>query len=321
MITMLLNASLNNILDKLDYTRVIRQDKIIPNKWPPVMNSPYRPGYEWLFGYERKLAKFLEPWLKKFRYELIGENGVLSEALSNAYCHGNRKNSKLDIRVVVYLADQGLMIRIRDCGDGFDVQKTFRNLSRGKHYYHLAGNGLRLMMESEKFGIFFDEGGAAFYFLYLFSEDFSSFKCILGCDGERGKTRYSTSTRPSENDELNLRMFTAFLPDTIDWVESCMLVDERGSYVAACNIEEGRMLELFSICKDLCSRVDQFDSSLAIGDAEHLTVFSEDEAIFLKYYHESERLLVVILPQDANPVLTRMHYPRLVSHLSSFLPA
>ncbi len=72
-------------------------------------------GYGWLFWYERKLARFLEPWLKEFRQEIIGEKGIICEALSNAYCHGHRKDPAKVIKVNVLMGEHGLIIQ--NCQD------------------------------------------------------------------------------------------------------------------------------------------------------------------------------------------------------------
>lgn len=168
---MILDISFYNILDKLGHCRVAFNETILPDRCPPVPNSPYRPGYDWLFVYERKLASFLEPWLKSYRYELIGEKGLLCEALSNAYCHGNKRNGALPIHVRVYVGTFGLLIQIQDSGTGFDVNQVLTDCANRKAYFHQAGNGTRLMVESKIFGVFYEKGGATFYMVYAFDED------------------------------------------------------------------------------------------------------------------------------------------------------
>ena len=68
------------------------QTGVIPRDFPDCPNSCYQPEYDWLFQYERQIAAFLAPWLRAYRYELIGEKGILCEALSNAFSHGHRKD-------------------------------------------------------------------------------------------------------------------------------------------------------------------------------------------------------------------------------------
>ena len=147
---------------------MIYQEDVVPRNFPESPNSPYRPEYDWLFQYERQLAAFLEKWLRAHRYALIGEKGILCEALSNAFSHGHRKDPFKTIQVRIWLGKAGLLVEIRDSGKGFDVGETYDRYRRRKPYYALAGNGMRLMARSEHFGIFHHAGGTAFCMLYLF---------------------------------------------------------------------------------------------------------------------------------------------------------
>lgn len=321
---MLLNTSFSRVLEKFDHVKLVRQDMIIPSQWPPVSNSPYRHGYDWLFGYERQLAKFLEPWLKGFRYELIGEHGIICEALSNAFCHGNRKDAALGIEVGVFLASQGILLRIKDHGNGFDVKKTVNDFSSGNHYYHLAGNGLRLMMHSQKFGVFFNERGTAFHLLYTFDEDLSLFQSVVAGDKTKDEEA-GTGNDPLTftglliiPEEFDLRTCPAVSPEKIDWAKGGLLFDVKSQCVIAFGISREKILELVQVCQELCSGADQLNRSLAIGDVEYITVLAGDESFFLKCDHESQQLFVVILHKDANPALARIHHSRLIKHLAGF---
>lgn len=173
---MILEISFFDTLAQLGQCRVVFNETIHPDQCPAVPNSPYRPGYDWIFAYERKLASVLEQWLKPYRYELIGESGLLCEALSNGYCHGNRRNAALPIYVRVYVGTLGLLIQIQDSGQGFDVKRVLTHCANHKTYFHHAGNGIRLMMESKTFGIFYEKGGAAFYMLYVFDKNLLKIK-------------------------------------------------------------------------------------------------------------------------------------------------
>ena len=167
---MLLNISLDKAFAVVGRHRLVKKEVIVPGRFPPVSHSPYRPDYDWLFLYERRLARFLEPWLKDIRYELIGAKGILSEALSNAYCHGHGKDPLQPIEVRVYLGVYGLIVRIKDAGNGFSIYQIHNQYLKGKAYFHLAGNGVRAMVSSETFGIFYNENGSAFHLLYLFNK-------------------------------------------------------------------------------------------------------------------------------------------------------
>lgn len=148
---------------------VVREDDVIPSKFPEHPNCTYRQGYDWLFIYERDIAKFLEKWLKPYRYELIGSKGILCEALSNSFSHAHNKNPDLPMHVKVLLGNKGLIVRVADSGKGFNVNDVYTNFCNNKKYYYTAGNGMRRMSSSERFGIFHNKDGNVFHLLYLFS--------------------------------------------------------------------------------------------------------------------------------------------------------
>ena len=170
---LLLNLTLEEALGAIGEGRQLFYEKVIPKEFRADPNSTYRSGYHWLFRYERDLVRQLEPWLKPYRYELIGEKGILAEALSNAFYHGHRKNPKLPIEVRLYKGTKGIMIRIHDCGTGFNVKKIHANYLKGKTYFHTAGNGFRLMADSKRFGIFYNSLGTTFHMIYLFDQNWT----------------------------------------------------------------------------------------------------------------------------------------------------
>lgn len=167
---MLLSMSLDEALELIGEGKQILHETVIPKDFPQDPNSTYRSGYHWLYRYERDLARQLEPWLKSHRYELIGEKGILAEALSNAFYHGHRKNPKLPIEIRIYQGQNGIVVRIHDCGTGFSVKKIYSHYIKGKTYFHTAGNGFRLMSNSKHFGIFYNSLGTTFHMVYLFDQ-------------------------------------------------------------------------------------------------------------------------------------------------------
>lgn len=173
---MWLSIDLKGALDFIQMPKMIRNDTIVPEDFSECADSHYRTGYDWLYRYERSIAAYLEPWLKPYRYELIGEKGILCEALANAFSHGHGKNPKRAISLRVYLGKRGLVVRISDSGKGFDVQSVIQGYLEKKIYYHTAGNGVRRMATSKRFGIFYDRSGSAFHMLYDFEQRFDGLK-------------------------------------------------------------------------------------------------------------------------------------------------
>lgn len=167
-IDMLLSISPEESLRLIASPCQILKDRIIPSEFPRNPDSPYRPEYDWLYSYERRIAAFLEKWLNSYRYELIGEKGILCEALSNSFFHGHAKDPDKPIIVRVILGKMGLIVQIKDTGPGFDVQKVYSRYRTKKQYYSKAGNGLRLMAQSPSFGVLYDASGTVFILVYLF---------------------------------------------------------------------------------------------------------------------------------------------------------
>lgn len=165
---MLTDLTLEDGLSRIRNPQILFRETLVPSACGKNPNSTYRPEYDWLFTYERILAGILEPWTAHLRYDLIGEKGVLCEALSNAFCHGHKKDSSKPIVLSIYLGDRGLIVRVKDEGAGFDLRQVEEQFVRGKSYFHLAGNGLRLMIHSPHFQIFFTDGGTGFNLMYLF---------------------------------------------------------------------------------------------------------------------------------------------------------
>lgn len=143
-------------------------DTVIPAERRDLGHCPYRPEYAWLFFYERTLARRLDPWLKPYRPQLFGGTGLISEMLSNAFCHGHQREASWPIEVHLAASPKGILLSVLDQGPGFDVQASLQRLKDGKqHAFHNAGNGLRTMAKLPDFWIFFDETGAQANLLYL----------------------------------------------------------------------------------------------------------------------------------------------------------
>ena len=168
---MLLKVSTTQAYQLLDHPRLVRADRIVPKAFPPCPNSPYASGYDWLFLYERQIAAFLETWLKAYRYELIGERGIICEALSNAFLHAHGKDPEKMIQLRVLLGKAGIMVEIEDSGRGFPVSRVVEGFLNNRRYFLAAGNGFRLMAETPNFGIFYSPAGTIFYMMHRFAGD------------------------------------------------------------------------------------------------------------------------------------------------------
>ncbi len=168
---MFVHTTTRAVLDELGEPELICDDQVVPASVEVLDTNPYRPEYGWLHSYERNLARVLDRWLPERRFELFGGQGVLTEALSNAFCHGHRRQRQLAIRVSVWAGRSGLLVQIRDQGPGFAVEPVLAQVESGKRgYFSNAGNGLRRMCVTEWFGVFFEDGGRAFNLVCWFGD-------------------------------------------------------------------------------------------------------------------------------------------------------
>ncbi len=165
---MLLNLTPAQALEVIESLETIREDRVVPGHFRPCPDSPYGSGYDWVYRYECKIGPLLEPLLKPYHNELLGEKGLLREALSNAFCHGHHKDPLKPITVNIMLGRIGMIMCIVDGGKGFNVQRVYKHYARKKRYFTPIGNGIRLMASTPHFGTFYSQKGAAINLLYLF---------------------------------------------------------------------------------------------------------------------------------------------------------
>ncbi len=129
------------------------KDVVIPRDVEIMPNFGYTPDYAWMYSYEKRLKYRIEACCRRrlgsLERLLFGEDGVFSEALSNAFVHGNRRRTDLPIEIVTVVGKRGLAFSIGDSGDGFDFEATLEAVARGLVYFKCAGNGLRALHNRE----------------------------------------------------------------------------------------------------------------------------------------------------------------------------
>ncbi len=168
---MLLNLTIDEACNIIESAEIIKEDQVIPGHFRPCPESPYPPGYDWLFRYEQTMAEFLESKLKSQSGELIGEKSLIHEALSNAFCHGHHSDRLTPITVSVLLGDKGFIIQIADRGKGFNLQKVYKHYRKKRRYLTTVGSGIRRMAETHQCGVFYDQKGTRIHLLCLFDDN------------------------------------------------------------------------------------------------------------------------------------------------------
>jgi hypothetical protein len=168
---MLLDLTMEEAGDFIMSAETVKQDEVIPGHFRPCPESTYQPGMDWLFRYEQALVKFLSPKLTCHPDDLTGEKSLFHEAMCNAFSHGHHRDRLKPIAVDVLLGDQGFMIQVADRGRGFNLQKVYRHCRMKRRYLTAAGDGIRRMAESQRYGVFYNRKGTKFHLLYLFSNN------------------------------------------------------------------------------------------------------------------------------------------------------
>lgn len=163
---MLVHCELRHVLTELGAVGAALRDVVVPAKQPVLASNCYRGEYAWQHSYERCLLRRASQWLDAYRHELIGPAGLLSEALSNAYAHGNSRDASMVILVELFVGHAGYVIRVGHSGQGFDVAGVLERFGRRDHYYNVGGNGIRKFNESQTFRVFFDQSGKATHLWY-----------------------------------------------------------------------------------------------------------------------------------------------------------
>jgi len=164
---MIIQSSFSEGLEVTGCTAPFWEVTISPAEIDSLPHNPYRPEYSWLFTLERMIARRAEPEMSLWRHDLIGSRGILTEALSNAYCHAHGRDRDRPIHISVYKHGLNVLIRIQDSGPGFPVDETVRRCLEGKRHFKLAGNGMRRMLEHPTLVIFYDDEGRAFHVLQV----------------------------------------------------------------------------------------------------------------------------------------------------------
>jgi anti-sigma regulatory factor (Ser/Thr protein kinase) len=142
-------------------------DAVLPRSVELLPHNRYAPAYAWMFSYEKRLKYRVEELagrrLGPAEPLLFGPDGALSEALSNAFVHGHRRDLDLAIEVAVALGRCAVALSVRDRGPGFDVAATLERLARGAGHFAIAGNGLRTLSRRDEVIASFGDGGRSLH--------------------------------------------------------------------------------------------------------------------------------------------------------------
>jgi anti-sigma regulatory factor (Ser/Thr protein kinase) len=146
---MLADLDFDACCERLEPLLAAWSDIVVPQAFESPLNTSYKPAYAWMHAYERQLRKRVEAIMKTHfgtsERTLFGADGAFSEALSNAFLHGHRRDPRLPIRVSCAVGLAGVAFAIHDEGPGFDPAAVAAKAERGGTYFRVAGNGFRAL--------------------------------------------------------------------------------------------------------------------------------------------------------------------------------
>ncbi len=154
--------SLEELLEEIEFEESARYDYIVPQEVPRRVLFTF-------ISYLQELSSFL------YRYKVEIENGTgygdghcpLFLALDNAFYRGNLEVEIYPITVKVFTGRMGLVIRIRDCGGGFDFKAVQEDFLQKKRYYQGSGAGFRAYNNNVA-SVSFEGNGSVINLMYKF---------------------------------------------------------------------------------------------------------------------------------------------------------
>lgn len=147
------------------------EEEVTPQLVELLPNNQYTTDYAWMYSFEKKLKYRIQGLLRRKlvpRQEriLFGAGGVVSEAISNAFVHGHKKDRYMPIRVWATVSKKGLGFSIVDKGTGFDIAEVQQTYSNGRQFFNIAGNGFSLFHQSSDFTVCYQMYGKELCILY-----------------------------------------------------------------------------------------------------------------------------------------------------------
>ena len=122
--------------------------------------------YLWLFAFLSEVEQELAPYRSQIQ-RILNSNAIVV-LLENSFCWGNQRNPRRPLLVEFYVGNKGVLVRIEDDGQGFDVCRVMSKYSQHDFgdcgEFEHTGYGLRILSQSD-FEITYEGEGKVVYLL------------------------------------------------------------------------------------------------------------------------------------------------------------
>lgn len=194
------DKTLDKMLDEIDVSAILRCSIIIPSKepgcpkeWAPPVNYGFVPN-EWqvnmlekdrttlfILSTLRRNCRFLSQKIEERRQKFSGIDEwtlrghsevsarLIGLALENAFYHGNQNNPDLPVYFNVFEGENGLVLSIKDSGNGFDYRKV---TEKAKAFFEKV-QGVRKTYDAAGSEKYFQRWGTAFWGYIIYPVDVS----------------------------------------------------------------------------------------------------------------------------------------------------
>ena len=125
---------------------------------------------ELYMDYRNRLYELILEQGKPYANHLFRSGRIVGLGLENAYAHGNKGDESLPISIKVFEGIKGLVVRIRDSGEGFDFKKTQKKFENEEKYYNGFGGGFKRYNQKE-YLVSFENKGTTINILYFFNQN------------------------------------------------------------------------------------------------------------------------------------------------------
>jgi hypothetical protein len=284
---------------------------VIPKDFPKAENSNYLPEYDWLYTFGRTFGRVLDKWVRKHRFELIGARGLISEALSNAYCHAHKRDTTKPIFVKIFEGPDGILLNIVDSGKGFDYRAVVGKILKGKKHFNIAGNGLKRAFESERFGIFYNDQGNAFNLIYLFEQASS---CISSFEFQAESTNKRDKKSAENSDDSKITVCEADPSQYSEDILAVLIYNSISKELKTNLSSEEQALELISLIEDINSDSEALALAAKAGLPVELFTISHAENLQIIFKSYSDSILVVVLKEGTEGITVKYILDEIYSH-------